>query len=121
MELLASDDMKIDKRLIQPTSRINRLIDLTKDMPDVRLRVVDVSSCRKPDGSEDWDMETPLMLEACGKFDAMFSSEISYDDYFRRAYPFAEHVVLSSERSAVNISATKVRAMEHKEAREWIV
>lgn len=84
--------------------------------------VADLSSCRDANGNEDWDMETPIILAACGeKFDAVFGSEESYAPYFNRAYPEAEYVLVDCDRSDVPISATKIRAMSKEEAKGWIV
>ena len=69
--------------------------------------------------TEDWDAETPLVLNACGKLNAAFSSEISYDEYFRRAYPWVEHVLVDPPRENFPISATMLRGMTEEEARKW--
>lgn len=39
----------------------------------------------------------------------VFSSEYEYDKWFKINYPSATHIVLDSERSKFNISATKIR------------
>jgi len=83
---------------------------------------IDVSDCVLENGNEDWDAETPLVLDACGHFDAVFGSEpVAYAPYFSRAYPWADYVVVDAERREVPISATKVRSMEDKEAERWII
>ena len=84
--------------------------------------LIDVSQCRNQDGSEDWDAETPLVIGAIGRFDAVYSSEPSYGDYFRRAYPWAEHVLVDPPRITYPISATKIRNMkEELERKRWII
>ncbi len=70
---------------------------------------MDISSCRTPEGTEDWDAETPLVLAACGRFDAVFSSEPGYDAYFGRAYPWAEHILVDPPRKHYPISGTSIR------------
>ena len=83
---------------------------------------IDVSSCRLPNGEEDWDAETPLVLKACGYFDAVFGSEPGYAPYFERAYPWAKYEMVDAARTSVPISATKVRAMKNeREIEAWIV
>ncbi len=83
--------------------------------------LIDVSSCRTPTGEEDWDAETPMVLQTCGKFDAVYSSEPSYGDYFSRAYPWAEHRLVDPPRILVPISATQIRSMTKEEALQWLV
>lgn len=83
---------------------------------------IDVSSCRLPNGEEDWDAETPLVLNKIGKFDAVYSSEPSYGEYFKRAYPWAEHVLVDPPRIVYPISATKIREMKRKEEKlKWTI
>ena len=82
---------------------------------------IDVSSCRDEDGEESWDMETPIVLNACGHFDAVFGSEPEYKKYFNRAYPWAEYVLIDKDRSVVPISATQIREMKIGEGKKWII
>lgn len=82
--------------------------------------VIDVTNCKTPEGKEDWDAETPLVLTNCGKLDAVFSSEPSYDDYFKRAYPEATHILIDPPRHFVPISGTACRNMTEKEAKGWM-
>jgi hypothetical protein len=90
--------------------------------PNAEFHVVDTISLRTPDGKEDWDAETPLVLKACGYFDAVFGSEPGYAPYFERAYPWAKYEMVDVDRTNVPISATKVRAMkDEKEIEAWIV
>lgn len=82
--------------------------------------ILDVRKCRKEDGSEDWDAETPLIREIVGdRLDAVYSSEPSYDDYFKRAYPEAIHVIVDSERVTYPISGTMIRDMKKKGDEKW--
>ena len=83
--------------------------------------ILDISKCRLPDGSEDWDAETPLVLARCGHLDAVYGSEPSYADYFARAYPDAVYRCLDPDRKELNISATMVRNMSKEERKEWMV
>ena len=93
-----------------------------KDMPGVEFISLDVTSCKKPDGTQDWDAETPLVLEACGgHLDAVFGSEPSYADYFSKAYPEAEYVMIDVDRNTVPISGTMIRNMSEEERKKWII
>ena len=83
----------------------------------------DMATCRDANGKEDWDMETPIILNACkeGRFDAVFGSEEEYRPYFERAYPFATYCIIDPERNEVPISATMVRNMTEDEAKGWMI
>ena len=70
----------------------------------VKVRLIDVTNCKLPNGEEDWDAETPLVLKTMGKMDAVYSSEISYSAYFDRAYPWAKHVLVDPPREVWPIS-----------------
>ena len=102
---------------------------------------IDISKCRYPNGKENWDAETPLVISKISTsneiltfngasirngafnqgqpFDYVYSSEPSYDEYFKRAYPFAEHIIIDTERNAVPISATMIRNMDAEAAKKY--
>lgn len=84
---------------------------------------VDVATCRDENGREDWDKETPLVLNACnqGRFDVVFGSEEEYCPYFKKSYPWAEYHIIDKERNEVPISATKIRNMNEEEAKGWMI
>lgn len=83
--------------------------------------IINVANCVADDGEEDWDSETPLILNACRHFDVVFASEIDYVPYFKRAYPWADCIIVDSNRVEVPISATDIRSMDAKEAKKWLV
>lgn len=85
------------------------------------MKYFSASNVYRTDGTEDWDAETPLVLDCCGKFDAVFSGEPSYDAYFKLAYPWATRVLVDVKRRKVPISATMVRDMTEEEALSWII
>ena len=99
--------------------RTKHLENICKNYKNVVLTFIDCSKLRLEDGSEDWDAETPLVREIVGsKLDAVYSSEISYDDYFKRAYPEAIHRIVDYKRIHYPISGTKIRNMKNKKERE---
>lgn len=115
-------------KLTQPTriEQINRVADMYKGR--VIPIVADLKTCRKPDGTEDWDAETPIIINACSAvngrehpFDIVYGSEPEYADYFNRAYPWAEYHMVDVDRNEVPISATKIRNMPYDMAKEWLV
>ena len=103
---------------------------------------IDISKCRYPNGKENWDAETPLVISKIATlnenltfngasirngtfnqgqpFDYVYSSEPSYSDYFKRAYPFAKHIIIDTARAAVPISATMIRNMDAETAKKYI-
>lgn len=123
------DELKIfetlsdeDKKLFTLEKRLERLNEICKNYGNVEVALIDVTDVKNPDGSEDWDGETPLVLNVTGKMDAVYSSEISYDEYFRRAYPWAEHVLVDPPRENYPISGTKIREMKDSERRKlWML
>ena len=117
---IRGEDNRLDGALLEPAFRYRAMRSAGARLGNVRTIYMDISACRTADGAEDWDAETPLVLAACGHFDAVFSSEESYGDYFARAYPWAEHVLVDPPRVVVPISGTEVRAMETEAAKAWI-
>ena len=107
--------------LTDPEPRKQQIEKVAAMFDNVIPVVIDVSSCRDENGEESWDMETPIVLEACGRFDAVFGSEPEYAPYFKRAYPWATYELVDPERKEVPISATAVREMGIEEAKQWII
>lgn len=105
---------------LSPLIRVDRLTQLARQYTNVYPIAIDVSNCKLSDGTEDWDAETPLVLNAIGKMDVVYSSEPKYDDYFQRAYPWAEHTVIDPPRTFYPISATMIRNMTNmEEIKKW--
>ena len=103
--------------------RRKHVINICKNYDNAIPTFIDVSKLRLPDGSEDWDAETPLVRDVVGpKLDAVYSSEPSYEPYFNRAYPEATHRVVDYKRIHYPISGTKIRNMKKEKERElWLV
>ena len=90
--------------------------------PNTEFHIIDTSELRLPNGSEDWDAETPLVRNFVPRMDYVYSSEPSYNDYFKRAYPEATHIIVDAERKTYPISGTLIRAMKEMEEKEkWMV
>lgn len=111
----------LPKEYLTVENRAKQIENAIKLNPRIKLHVIDVSKLRTAEGKEDWDAETPLVLKTIGEFDAVFSSEPSYDAYFKRAYPWAIHVIVDAKRENFPISGTMVRDMTEEEALKWIV
>lgn len=103
-------------------SRIRQLEKICALYPNVSFRVIDTTELKKPDGSEDWEAETPLVRQFLPHMDYVYSSEPSYDAYFRNAYPEAIHHIVDAERVNYPISGTMIRCMELlEEKKKWMV
>ena len=101
------------------TEQVKRICSLYKN---VDFKIIDVMDLKLPDGSEDWDAETPLVRQYVPKMDFVYSSEPSYSEYFSRAYPEAIHVIVDSKRIKYPISSTMIRAMKTmEEKKSWMV
>ena len=110
-----NDILSVESRIAQ-VERVCGLYD------NVEFHVVDVIDLKLPDGSEDWDAETPLVRQFVPKMDYVYSSEPSYGDYFGRAYPEAKHIIVDEKRLKYPISSTMIRAMkEVRDIEEWMV
>ena len=122
-----ADEVRIRKEfpndpLLTIESRWKQLTSVCKQFDNVIPIMIDVGKCRKPDGTEDWDMETPLVREYIPNMYRVYSSEPDYDGYFKRAYPEAEHIIIDPDRNGCHISATMIRAMKTREEKEqWLV
>lgn len=114
-------DHTLPRSYLSVDYRVEQVKKLISDNPRIKFHVIDVVNCKNIDGTEDWDAETPLVLEACGDFQAVFSSEPSYDDYFKSSYPWAKHIIVDAKRQICPISATMIRDMTVEEAEKWII
>lgn len=103
-------------------ARVKQIYRVASHFDNVTPIVIDISSSVMENGEEDWDLQTPMVINAIGRSpDAVYGSEPSYADYFARAYPYAEYRMLDPERKQIHISATDLRAMPWKERKEWMV
>ena len=108
-------ELEIDERIKQ-AQRVCGCYD------NVDFYVIDVIDLKLPDGTEDWDAETPLVRQYVPKMDFVYSSEPDYGAYFKRAYPEATHVIVDAQRKRYPISGTMIRAMNQlEEKQQWMV
>lgn len=97
---------------LEQSDRISRVNTICKLFPNIRFTTLycDVIYGGTDVENDNWDKETDFVRAVVGpKFDVVYSSEPSYDEYFKRAYPFAKHVLVDPDRIIVPISATMVR------------
>ena len=120
------EDELVHKNEIDETLNIKNRIEQLKRVcalyENVEWHIIDCNQCKNPDGSENWDMETPLVRQFVPQMDFVYSSEPSYDMYFQRAYPEATHRIVDERRVQIPISSTLIRAMKTmKEKSKWMV
>lgn len=103
--------------------QMNKICKEAGKLANVIPALIDISNLRLPDGSEDWEAETPLVRQLLGKkLDAVYSSEESYGDYFKHAYPEAVHRLVDVKRIHYPISGTQIRAMKNEKDRsQWTI
>lgn len=115
-----TDEENIDMDDKLKSMRYNLFFNAVFRYDNVIPIILDVKKCRKDDCTEDWDAETPLVRHVVGnKLDAVYSSEVSYGDYFKRAYPEAKHILVDPERIKYPISGTKIRDMMKNGDETW--
>ena len=102
-------------------------VDANSKLSEYSTRIIpafiDISKLRLPDGTEDWEAETPLVREICGdRLDAVYSSEPSYGAYFSQAYPEAVHRLVDVPRVHYPISGTAIRGFTDQQERDkWMI
>ena len=126
MFINGDDELRVLKEMRDPMLEVSSRIEQVKKVcalyPNVEFHVIDVLNVKLPDGTEDWDGETPLVRQFVPKMDFVYSSEPSYGEYFSRAYPEATHVLVDPKRETYPISSTMIRAMELLDDRKkWMI
>jgi len=107
---------------LKVSSRFKQVDKICKLYDNVDLHIIDCTELKNPDGSENWDAETPLVRKYVPKMDYVYSSEPGYEEYFARAYPEAKHILVDVKREKYPISSTMIRAMNsEEEKRKWMV
>lgn len=116
LHVIVSYDTDYEKNVLSKDSKVEHVdyamrlrwwTQLTKDLPHVHVHAVYEQQTGE---FEDWINGAVGIVKAIGKnIDVVFSSEHSYTPIFKKLYPWAEHVVLDSNREAYPISGTKIR------------
>lgn len=117
------DWLSAEERRASVKSLCEELSRVPENSAKIIAAEIDIRELRLPDGSEDWEAETPLVRALCGdRLDAVYSSEESYGDYFSHAYPEAVHRLVDVPRIHYPISGTKIRAMQDtSEQKKWML
>lgn len=110
----------ISKKELTIESRIKEVRDYISQFDNVDLLILNCQKIYKTlPTTPHWDAETPFVEACIYDMDVVFSSEPSYSDYFSRAYPYAEHILIDPPRINVPISATKIRNMSTADGNKW--
>ncbi len=104
-------------------ARLDEVCRGAEGLAEIIPAAIDISTLKHQDGTDDWDAETPIVRRLLGdKLDAVYSSEESYGEYFRRAYPEAVHRLVDIHRIKYPISSTMIRDMQSEEKRaKWVI
>ena len=84
--------------------RKKHIMSAIRNYNNVEFHFIDITGCRNPDGTENWDMETPLVRAVCGQMGAVYGSEPSYKAYFDRAYPEAEYILVDEKENITQLA-----------------
>lgn len=112
-----------DSLWYSPDYRSRKMKEYCDSLGGVKFFTIDCRQIKREaeeKGIGTWDAETPHVLEITGEFDAVFSSEPGYDEYFKRAYQDTQHILIDVPRINVPISGTEIRKMDRKEGCTWL-
>ena len=71
-------------------------------------------------GKHPWDIEAEFVIDMIGKFDVVFSGAKKYDEYFERAYPWADHIIIDDNKVDIDITGGQLREMTPFEAYDFL-
>lgn len=122
-EIICKNNPELWLSVEERTRQLYKICKNAEKYTEIIPALIDLRGLRLPDGSEDWDAETPLVRDLLGyPLDAVYSSEESYGEYFSRAYPEAVHRLVDARRINFPISGTEIRKMNGKEERaKWVI
>lgn len=110
-------------RYYQIVSNVERIKEQNFLRTNVKVHVMD-SEQFKTNGVENWYAEAGYMkgLIEPEHFDAVYSSEPSYDQFFKSCYPEAEHVLVDPKKEVNRISSSILRTLDDtdEELMRWI-
>ena len=101
--------------------RIKQVNSACRKFPNLRFTTLYCDVIYENEELEtNWDKETNFVRSVVGStFDVIYSSEPSYSDYFKKAYPFAKHILIDPKRAEVPISATMIREGGEQMYKKW--
>lgn len=67
------------------------------------------------DSDYDWEEGANMIKKTIRQpIDYVFSSETSYDNYFKKYYPCSKHIIVDDKRKTITVSATEMRKNLYK-------
>jgi HTH-type transcriptional repressor of NAD biosynthesis genes len=100
-----------DKKILTYKNRMLWLKKTFQEFDNINIKVIDESNI--PAYPNGWSEYTKLLKEGMGgkfaKSTAIFSSEVEYDENYKKFLPEVSHVIVDNSRTMVPISATKIR------------
>ena len=112
------DEMRSGMRwFTDPRFRVSQIArnirDISYTIGDCECSIHTINSKKYTmNGVEDWYAEAERIKEDVGRIDVVYSSEPSYDAFFKQAYPKAEHVIVDAERTEYPIHSADLRVMD---------
>ena len=117
---IMSGETVLDRKEFTVETRRFRMQKICELYENVEYAEIDISQMKNPDGTDNWELETPCVIDICGVPDAVFAGSEKHREYFEEAYPGTTVVAVDPERATVPISGTAVRNMRIEEALKWI-
>lgn len=107
-----------DQRILTLKNRLRWLKQAYHDIPQVKITFVDESNILGyPEG---WSAFAHLIYAECNRLgyqpDAMFSSELAYDQICQQYFDQMKHIIVDANRTNVPISASQIR---HNLIKNW--
>lgn len=121
------DEMKFwGKWFINPYFRLSQICRSFRD-----IRIIGECTCYAHfinakkyivNGKEDWYAEADRIKNEIGTINAVYSSEPSYDSFFKEVYPYAEHVIVDAERKKYPVHSSYLRGLDDtsEELLRWL-
>jgi len=109
---------------LSPEKRIEDINLICHRFPNIRFTTLycDVIYEGKELEEDNWETEIKYIKAVIGpKFDAVYSSEKRHENFFKKAYPFAKHIMVDVNRDKFPISSTEIREKGDAFYRKWRV
>ena len=111
------DELKSKMRwFMEPCFRVSQMMrcirDLLSNGADCDCVVYTINSdVYTTEEGENWYAEANYIKRKTGKIDAVYSSEPSYDPFFKKAYKNAEHIIVDKDRIRYPVHSSELRGL----------
>lgn len=102
--------------------RIKRINSICRRFTNIRFTTLycDVIYEGREVEEDGWEEEIKYIKAVVGsKFDVVYSSEKRHEDFFKKSYPFAKHIMVDIDRKAFPISSTEIRENGDELYKKW--